>query len=121
MPRPTEITLHRQSRWLEVAFDDGQRYELPCEYLRVFSPSAEVKGHSGGEGALVMGKQNVNITRIEPVGNYAVRLIFSDGHSTGLFSWQVLHELGSHKDQNWQRYLQRLEQAGVKREQPSAS
>lgn len=115
MPRPTNITLHRKSRYLEVSFDEGSRFELPCEYLRVFSPSAEVQGHGPGEGQLVMGKEDVNITRIEPVGNYAVRLVFSDGHSTGLFSWQVLFELGANKDQNWRRYLERLDQAGIKR------
>lgn len=121
MPRPTDITLHRKSRYLEVRFDDGSHFELPCEYLRVFSPSAEVQGHGGGEGKLVMGKEDVNIERVEPVGNYAVRLVFSDGHSTGLFSWQVLFDLGQRKEQNWRRYLQRLEEAGVKRQSPPAS
>ncbi len=121
MARPTEITLHRQSRRLEVVFEDGTHYQLPCEYLRVFSPSAEVQGHGPGEGTLVLGKQDVNITRIEPVGNYAVRLVFSDGHNTGLFSWQVLAELGANQEKNWQRYLQRLDEAGIKRDAPAAS
>lgn len=115
MPRPTDIRFQRKSRRLVVTFDDGAEFELPCEYLRVFSPSAEVRGHGVGEGALVMGKEDVTVTRIEPVGNYAVRLYFSDGHSTGLFSWQVLYELGTHRDKSWARYLERLGEAGVKR------
>lgn len=116
MHTPTQIKLRRQSRLLEVHFADGQVYELPFEYLRVFSPSAEVRGHGAGEGALVTGKRNVNIERIEPVGNYAVRLCFDDGHDTGLFSWQGLRELGEAQTQNWQSYLQRLEQARAGRD-----
>jgi DUF971 family protein len=107
MPIPTDIKLRTASRLLEVHFDDGTRYELPFEYLRVFSPSAEVKGHGGGEGVLQLGKQNVGISRLEPIGNYAVRLHFDDGHNTGLFSWALLHELGRDHVANWARYQQR--------------
>jgi DUF971 family protein len=107
MPIPTDIKLRTASRLLEVRFDDGTRYELPFEYLRVFSPSAEVKGHGGGEGVLQLGKQNVGISQLEPIGNYAVRLHFDDGHNTGLFSWALLHELGRDRDANWARYQQR--------------
>jgi len=111
MPQPTEIKLRLNSRLLEVHFDDGSRFELPFEYLRVFSPSAEVKGHGGGEGVLVTGKQDVGISSVEPVGNYALRLFFDDGHNTGLYSWGVLHELGSDQHANWARYLKRCEAA----------
>lgn len=113
---PTEIKLRRQSRLLQVAFEDGVVFDLPCEYLRVFSPSAEVRGHSGGEGKLVAGKADVNIERIESVGNYAVRLCFDDGHNTGLYTWQLLRELGEDYDANWQRYQQRLQAAGATRQ-----
>jgi len=106
-PRPTEIKLRTASRLLEVRFDDGSLYELTFEYLRVFSPSAEVKGHGGGEGVLQLGKQNVGISAVEPVGNYALRLIFDDGHSTGLYSWSLLHDLGRNRDTYWKRYLER--------------
>jgi DUF971 family protein len=115
-PRPTEITLHKQSRVLDVAFDDGTRFELPCEYLRVFSPSAEVRGHGPGQEVLQAGKKNVAIDSIEPVGVYAVRLAFSDGHDTGIYSWEYLHELGVKRESNWKTYLARLEQAGKGRE-----
>jgi DUF971 family protein len=115
MPQPTDIKLRTQSRILDVRFDDGSHYELPFEYLRVFSPSAEVKGHSGGEGILQTGKQDVGISGIEPVGNYALRLIFDDGHNTGLYTWSLLHELGSKRDAYWARYLERCADAGVKR------
>jgi DUF971 family protein len=113
---PTELKLHRVSRVLEVIFPDGARYALPCEYLRVFSPSAEVRGHGGGEPQLVPGKQNVAITRIEPVGHYAVRLHFSDGHNTGLYTWPVLRELGENQAAYWARYLERMQQAGLSRD-----
>ncbi len=106
-PRPTDIKLRTASRLLEVSFDDGTRFAMTFEYLRVFSPSAEVKGHGGGEGVLQLGKQNVGISAVEPVGNYALRLIFDDGHDTGLYSWSVLHELGRHAQANWARYLER--------------
>jgi len=115
-PRPTEIKLHQKSRILEIAFDDGQRYSLPCEYLRVFSPSAEVRGHGPGQEVLQVGKRNVEIKEIEPVGNYAVKLAFSDGHDTGLYSWEYLHELGEKQESSWKSYLARLEQAGASRD-----
>jgi DUF971 family protein len=107
MPQPVEIKLRTESRLLEVSFDDGCRFELRFEYLRVFSPSAEVRGHGGGEGLLVRGKQDVRITGVEPIGNYAVRLVFDDGHNTGLYSWSLLHELGQNAAANWSRYLAR--------------
>jgi DUF971 family protein len=106
-PQPVEIKLRTESRMLEVLFDDGRRFELSFEYLRVFSPSAEVKGHGGGEGLLQTGKQNVRITAVDPIGNYAVRLVFDDGHTTGLYSWGLLHELGRNASLNWARYLER--------------
>jgi DUF971 family protein len=111
MPIPTDIKLRTTSRLLEVQFDDGTRYQLPFEYLRVFSPSAEVKGHGGGEGVLQLGKQNVGISRLEPIGNYALRLHFDDGHNTGLYSWALLQELGRDRDSNWARYQQRCTEA----------
>jgi len=97
-PRPTLIKLHQRSRKLELQFDDGQHFLLPCEYLRVYSPSAEVRGHGPGQEVLQVGKEQVNISRIEPVGSYAVRLYFDDGHHTGLYSWSVLYELGTRYD-----------------------
>jgi DUF971 family protein len=112
MPAPTEIRLRRGSRLLEVAFDDGTRFELPFEFLRVHSPSAEVKGHGPGQETLVVGKQAVGVRAIEPVGQYAVRLVFDDGHDTGLYSWKYLHELGTGRDALWARYLQRCAAAG---------
>ena len=115
VPAPTAIRLRTRSRLLEVSFDDGTRFELPAEYLRVHSPSAEVQGHSKGEGVLVTGKEQVGIRAVEPVGHYAVRLMFDDGHDTGLFTWKYLYELGSERDARWHMYLQRLEHAGFKR------
>ena len=112
MPRPTEINLHQKSRILELAYDDGSRFELPCEFLRVYSPSAEVRGHGPGQEVLQVGKEDVNITGVEPVGNYAVKLVFSDGHDTGIYDWNYLYELGTHRDQMWAEYLERLAQAG---------
>jgi DUF971 family protein len=111
VPTPTDIKLRTTSRLLDVIFDDGSHYELSFEYLRVFSPSAEVKGHGGGEGVLQLGKQNVGISRLEPIGNYALRLHFDDGHNTGLYSWSLLHELGRDRDANWARYQQRCVEA----------
>lgn len=110
-PHPTDIKLRTESRLLEVSFDDGSHFALPFQYLRVFSPSAEVRGHAGGEGKLVTGKEQVGIGKIEPVGNYALRLHFDDGHDTGLFSWAVLHELGRDQVKNWERYLERCAEA----------
>ena len=101
---------------LELLFDDGQRFELPCEYLRVFSPSAEVMGHSPSQRVLQTGKRLVNINEIKPVGNYAVRLVFSDGHDTGIFTWGNLHDLGLQQDKYWQQYLDQLEAAGASRD-----
>ncbi|MDG4559781.1 MAG: DUF971 domain-containing protein [Candidatus Competibacter sp.] len=112
---PTEIKLHQASRVLEVAFDDGARFQLPCEYLRVFSPSAEVRGHGPGSATLVTDKETVNISAIEPVGHYAVKLVFDDGHSTGLYSWSILYDLGANQERNWQDYLRRLAEAGHQR------
>lgn len=109
---PTEIKLHQKSRVLEIAFDDGARFELPCEYLRVYSPSAEVRGHGPGTGTLQVGKEDVNITRIEPVGTYAVCLFFDDGHDTGIYAWETLYDLGAHQEEYWRDYLQRLKEAG---------
>lgn len=113
--RPTDIRLHQASRILEIVFTDGRQFRLPCEYLRVFSPSAEVQGHGKGQEVLQHGKENVNIQAIEPVGNYAVKLVFDDGHDSGLYSWDYLHYLGVNQERNWQEYLERLEQAGLSR------
>jgi len=113
---PTEITLHQQSRALEISFDDGSRYNLPFEYLRVFSPSAEVRGHGPGQEVLQTGKREVILTEVEPVGSYAVKLVFNDGHDSGLYSWEYLHQLGKFQDVMWQDYLQRMEAAGASRE-----
>lgn len=106
-PAPIDIKLLQKSRILEVTFSDGKHFSLPCEYLRVHSPSAEVRGHGSGEGVLVTGKSNVNIIAIEPVGNYAVKLIFDDGHDSGLYTWNTLYDLGINQEKNWQRYLER--------------
>ena len=116
MPNPTDIKLHQRSRVLEVSFDDGQVYQLSCEYLRVYSPSAEVRGHSPDQAVLQVGKENVNIERIEPIGHYAVRLVFDDGHDSGLYSWDILYDLGANYDTYWRDYLRRLEEAGHRRE-----
>jgi len=115
-PRPTEIKLHQKSRILEVAFDDDKRFSLPCEYLRVFSPSAEVRGHGPGQEVLQVGKRDVEIKDIEPVGAYAVKLVFSDGHDTGLYSWDYLYDLGETQESSWKSYLARLQQAGASRD-----
>src|SRR5690242_93675 len=109
-PVPTEIKLRSRSRVLEVTFDDGTRFELPFEYLRVSSPSAEVKGHGPGQEVLVLGKENVGVRAVEPVGQYAVRLVFDDGHDTGLYTWKYLHELGRDRETRWARYLERKSQ-----------
>jgi len=115
IPPPTEIKYHKRSRELEVRFADGMNGRLSAEYLRVHSPSAEVKGHAAGEGILVTGKELVGIARIDPVGRYAVKLVFDDGHDTGLYTWAVLYELTSDRDRKWARYLERLAQAGKAR------
>jgi len=116
-PQPESINLHQKSRILEIDFDDGRNFELPCEFLRVYSPSAEVKGHGPGQSVLQTGKENVSITNIEPVGHYAVKLIFDDGHDTGLYSWAYLYELGENKDALWQDYLKALNDAGHQRQE----
>jgi DUF971 family protein len=115
-PIPTEIKLHQQSHILEIAFDNGDRYEFPCEYLRVYSPSAEVRGHGPGQETLQVGKRKVEIKAIEPVGHYAVAIEFSDGHNTGIYSWDYLYDLGLHQEAYWKAYLMRMEQAGASRE-----
>lgn len=116
MPTPTEITLHTASRVLEVAFDDGKVFRLPFEFLRVYSPSAEVRGHGPGQETLQTGKRDVTITQLEPVGHYAVQPLFSDGHHSGIYSWEYLYELGSHQDELWADYLRRLQEAGASRD-----
>jgi DUF971 family protein len=114
-PLPTDVKLHRQSRKLELRYADGRTFELPCEYLRVYSPSAEVRGHSPAQAVLQVGKENVNIQAIESVGNYALKLVFDDGHDTGLYSWDYLYELGTRQDDYWRRYLAALAAAGASR------
>ena len=116
VPQPTEIKLHQASRVLEIAYADGQSFRLPCEFLRVYSPSAEVRGHGPGQEVLQVGKKDVAIIKIEPVGNYAVQLTFSDGHDTGIYSWDLLYEYGARQDEMWQQYLKRMEEAGASRE-----
>ncbi len=116
MPTPTEIRLNRAERRLDLAFDDGSRFSLPAEYLRVESPSAEVQGHGPGEKKLVHGKREVAIAAIEPVGNYAIRLIFDDRHDSGLYSWETLHRLGREYGTRWPGYLAELEAKGLSRD-----
>jgi DUF971 family protein len=115
-PQPTEINLHAKSRVLEIVFDDGKVFRLPFEFLRVFSPSAEVQGHGPGQETLQVGKRDVTITQLDPVGHYAVQPTFSDGHVSGIYSWQYLYELGSTQAELWQKYLQHLEAAGASRD-----
>jgi DUF971 family protein len=115
-PMPTAITLHQQSRVLELAFNDGHTFRLPYEFLRVYSPSAEVRGHGPGQEILQTGKRDVTIATLEPVGHYAVRPAFSDGHDTGIYSWDYLHDLGVRHHELWERYLARLAEAGAARE-----
>jgi DUF971 family protein len=110
--RPTEIRLRRQSRRLELTYEDGASFSLPAEYLRVHSPSAEVRGHGPGQEVLQVGKENVGMRTIEPIGQYAIKIVFDDGHDTGLYSWDYLYELGAHQEERWQRYLDRLAAAG---------
>lgn len=115
-PIPTALTVRKKSCVLEVAFDDGAEYSLPFELLRVYSPSAEVRGHGAGQEVLQTGKRNIELTALEPVGNYAVQPHFSDGHNTGMYSWDYLHWLGENQAEIWEDYLQRLEAAGFTRE-----
>ena len=112
---PTDIRLHSKSRFVEIVFED-EIFKLTCEYLRVHSPSAEVQGHGPGQEVLQVGKENVNVVAIEPVGHYAVRLIFSDAHNSGLYSWDILYDLGHHRQRYWQAYLAKLADAGIERE-----
>ena len=114
-PRPSNIKLHQKSRLLEIAFDDNTECMLSCEFLRVYSPSAEVRGHGIGQEVLQTGKEDVNIQSIEPVGQYAIRLIFSDGHNTGLYSWDYLYDLARNYEGLWLEYIGKLDAAGVKR------
>jgi DUF971 family protein len=115
-PTPTEIKLHQKSRVLEISFSDGKRFDLPYEFLRVYSPSAEVRGHGTGHEVLQTGKKDVDILRLEPVGSYAVQPHFSDGHATGIYSWAYLYDLGVNRDAMWQTYLERLKAVGARRE-----
>lgn len=119
-PTPTEIKLHQKSRLLEVSFADGSNFKLPFEYLRVYSPSAEVRGHGPGQETLQTGKREVEITGVEAVGNYAIKLTFSDGHDSGIYSWDILFDLGYNQDPYWQAYLSRLEAAGENRDVDSS-
>lgn len=114
-PRPIDIKLHQASRLLEIKFDNNTECMLSCEFLRVYSPSAEVRGHGAGQEVLQTGKEEVNIVAIEPVGNYAVKLVFSDGHDTGLYSWDYLYELARDYEALWLEYLGKLDAAGIKR------
>lgn len=114
-PKPTNITYHQQSRILEVSFDEGSNFEMGAEFLRVHSPSAEVQGHGPGQAVLQTGKENVKIEAIEPVGNYAILLRFSDDHDTGIFSWDTLYDLGANQTAFWADYLKRLKEAGHER------
>jgi DUF971 family protein len=115
-PVPTEIKLHQKSRVLELTFAGGERFELPYELLRVYSPSAEVRGHGPGQEVLQVGKRNVGITGVEPVGSYAIQPRFSDGHDTGIYSWDYLYHLGANRDRLWQEYLERIRTAGASRD-----
>lgn len=116
VPVPVELTVHKKSRMLEIGFDNGQNFSLPFEYLRVYSPSAEVRGHGAGQEVLQTGKREVLITALEPVGNYAVQPHFSDGHNSGIYTWDYLYSLGEDQAKLWEDYLKRLEAAGLGRE-----
>jgi DUF971 family protein len=116
MTTPTEIVLHQKSRTLELAFDDGARFQLPFEFLRVMSPSAEVRGHGPGQEVLQVGKRNVILQEVEPVGSYAIKLTFDDGHDSGLYTWEYLHQLGTEQAALWQEYLKQMEEAGASRD-----
>ncbi len=117
-PRPTDIKVHQQSRFLDIAFDDGSHFALPCEYLRVYSPSAETRGHTPAQAKLEKGKEMVSIERIEPVGSYAIKIVFDDGHDSGLYDWKYLYNLGQYQDQLWQAYLEKLAEVGYQRKEP---
>lgn len=115
-PAPTAITLHQKSQLLEISFSDGKSFRLPSEFLRVYSPSAEVRGHGPGQEVLQVGKKDVKIAAVEPVGQYAVQFKFSDGHDTGIYSWDLLYDYGERQDIMWQHYLTRLREAGASRD-----
>jgi DUF971 family protein len=117
-PTPTALTVHSQSRVLEIAFSDGTAFKIPFELMRIYSPSAEVQGHGPGQEILQTGKREVNIVELEPIGNYAVKPVFSDGHESGLFTWDYLYRLGAEQDQLWQDYQRRLDAASVERDAP---
>lgn len=117
-PHPTALTVHTQSRVLEIQFDNGAAFRLPFEYLRVYSPSAEVQGHGPGQEVLQTGKRDVTVSSVEPVGNYAILIRFSDGHDTGIYSWDWLYRLGAEQEALWADYLRRLEAAGADRDTP---
>jgi len=117
MPKPTDIKLHQKSRVLELSYDDGKKFQFPCEYLRVYSPSAEVTGHGPGQEVLQLNKEGVNIDAIEPQGNYAIKLVFDDKHDTGIFTWDYLYELGENYEAKWQAYLERVKLAGHERKE----
>jgi DUF971 family protein len=119
-PTPTALTVHSQSRVLEITFSDGAAFKIPFELMRVYSPSAEVQGHGPGQEVLQTGKREVNLVELEPIGNYAVKPVFSDGHESGIFSWDYLYFLGSEQVRLWAEYLQRLEAAGAQRDTPMA-
>jgi DUF971 family protein len=119
-PTPRSLIVHGQSRVLEVVFSDGAEFRIPFELMRIYSPSAEVQGHGPGQEVLQTGKQDVEITRVEPVGHYAVQLSFSDGHDTGIYSWDLLYDYGVRQDEMWRHYLKRMEEAGASREPPKA-
>lgn len=118
-PRPTDIVLHRKSHRLEIAFDDGARFDYPCELLRVYSPSAEVRGHTPQSAKLQLDKQDVNILELRPVGQYAVKIVFDDGHDSGLFDWGYLYDLGKKQAIYWTQYLEKLHEVGHQRKPPS--
>ena len=120
-PAPINITLHSASRVFEIEFDDGRSFKLPFEFMRVHSPSAEVRGHGPGQGTLQTGKRDVTITEVQPIGHYAVQPLFSDGHSSGIYSWEYLYELGTNQNQLWDEYLQQLNAAGASRDSSAAS
>lgn len=119
-PTPQDLTVHGQSRVLEISFSDGATFRIPFELMRVYSPSAEVQGHGPGQEVLQTGKRQVELSALEPVGNYAVQPTFSDGHDSGLFTWEYLYFLGSQQDKLWEDYLARLQAAGVDRDAPMA-
>ena len=120
-PHPTDLVVHQSTRQLEITFSDASSFKIPFELMRVYSPSAEVQGHGPGQEVLQTGKREVGVVGLEPVGNYGVKPVFSDGHDSGIFTWEYLYHLGSHEDQLWAEYLEKLLQAGVQRDDPMDS